>query len=180
MRLLLRLRDHIALRHVEICAVVAGEGLLDEHPRDRVQRFFPLRALRVPVDAETAQLHLRAGLTRPELDAPAGHEVERRDPLGHARGVVEPDRQLHDAVSEPDPLRPLARRGEEHLRRARVRVLLEEMVLDLPDVVEAEAVGELDLVERVLHDALFGVGIPRPRELVLVEETEPHRARFLL
>ena len=31
-----------------------------------------------------------------------------------------------------------------------MRVLLEEVVLDLPDDVEAEPVGELDLVERVL------------------------------
>jgi hypothetical protein len=31
-----------------------------------------------------------------------------------------------------------------------VRVLLEEVVLDLPHVVEAELVGQLDLVERVL------------------------------
>ena len=43
------------------------------------------------------------------------------------------------------------RGGEEHLGRARVRVLLEEVVLDLPDVVDAEPVGELDLLERVLR-----------------------------
>jgi hypothetical protein len=36
-----------------------------------------------------------------------------------------------------------------------VRVLLEEVVLDLPRVVDAEAVGELDLVERLLEEALL-------------------------
>ncbi len=47
-------------------------------------------------------------------------------------------------------------------------------MLDLPDVVEAELVGELDLVERVLHQLVLGVGIPLlavtgPWDLVLVE-----------
>ena len=46
-----------------------------------------------------------------------------------------------------------ARRGgrEEHLGGGGVAVLLEEVVLDLPDVVEADAVGELDLLEGVLE-----------------------------
>ena len=42
------------------------------------------------------------------------------------------------------------RGGEEHLGRRGVRVLLEEVVLDLPHVLDAELVGELDLLERVL------------------------------
>ena len=52
-------------------------------------------------------------------------------------------------------LRALAARGEEHLGRGGVRVLLEEVVLDLPRVVDAELVGELDLVERVLEEPLL-------------------------
>src|SRR4051812_9353951 len=39
--------------------------------------------------------------------------------------------------------------GEEDLGRARVRVLLEEVVLHLPHEVETEPVGQLDLLERV-------------------------------
>ena len=42
--------------------------------------------------------------------------------------------------------------GEEHLGRGRVGVLLEEVVLDLPDVLDAELVGELHLVEGVLDE----------------------------
>ena len=41
--------------------------------------------------------------------------------------------------------------AEEHLGRARVAVLLEEVVLDHPDVVDAEPVGELALLERLLE-----------------------------
>src|SRR4029077_7495873 len=85
-------------------------------------------------------------------------------------------RRLDDAVPEPDVLGALRRGREEHLRGARVRVLLEEVVLDLPRVVDAERVGVRDLVERVLDQAVFGVVGPRPRELVLVEDAELHRA----
>ena len=54
------------------------------------------------------------------------------------------------------------------------RVLLEEVVLDLPRVVVAEPVGELDLVEAVLEQLVLAVVGPRARELVLVEDPEPH------
>ena len=74
-----------------------------------------------------------------------------------ARRVVERRRRLHDAVPEPDVLGALRRGGEEHLGRARVRVLLEEVVLDLPHVVDAERVGELDLLERVLDQLVLAV-----------------------
>lgn len=47
-------------------------------------------------------------------------------------------------VAEADLLRALAGGGEKYLGRGGAAVLLEEMVLDLPCVVVAEAVGELD------------------------------------
>ena len=37
-----------------------------------------------------------------------------------------------------------------------------------------EPVGQLDLVERVGDQAALGVGVPRPRKLVLVEDAEAH------
>ena len=74
-------------------------------------------------------------------------------------------------------LRALAGGGEEDLGRARVRVLLQEVVLDLPDVVDAEPVGQLDLLERVGQQRLLVASRQRARELVLVEEAEPHAAR---
>ena len=78
-------------------------------------------------------------------------------------GWLNAGRDLHDAVPEPDLLGALAGRRQEHLGRARVRVLLEEVVLDLPHVVDADAVGELHLVERVGEQLLLGVLRPRPR-----------------
>jgi len=40
------------------------------------------------------------------------------------------------------------------------RVLLEEVVLDLPGVVDAEPIGQLDLCERVLEQTLLATGLP--------------------
>ena len=89
----------------------------------------------------------RRAFAEAEFDAAVGDEVERRDFFGDARGVIR--RQLDDAVAEPNVLRALARGGEEDLRGRRVRILLEEVVFDLPRVVEAQFVGEFDLIERV-------------------------------
>ncbi len=50
-------------------------------------------------------------------------------------------------------------------------------MLDLPDVVDAETVGELDLLERLRDQAPLGVRVPRTGELELVEQAESHRGR---
>src|SRR5439155_22885612 len=64
--------------------------------------------------------------------------------------------------------------GQEHRVRRGVVILLEEVVLYLPRVVDAEAVGELHLVERILEQLQLGAVLPGPRELVLVEDPELH------
>ncbi len=175
-RLLARLRHDVARRHRDELARVAGERLLGEAPHGDAQAFFPHAALRLGIDLETAELGFRRRLTGAEVDAPVRDEVERGDALGDPRRVVERGRRLHDAVPEPDVLRSLRRRREEHFGRAGVRVLLEEVVLDFPDVLEPELVGELDLVECVLEQLILGVSVPGARELVLVEDAELHGA----
>ena len=127
---------------------------------------------------ERVQLRDAAALADAQLDAPVAQEVEGADPLGDARRVV--GRQLHDAVTEADARRPLAGSGEEHLRRRRVAVLLEEVVLDLPGVVVAQPVGQLDLVESVVEQAVLVVALPRLRQLQLVEHAESHRPNLTL
>ena len=47
-------------------------------------------------------------------------------------------------------------------------------MLHLPGVVDAEPVGQLHLVQRVLEQALLGALGPRARELMLVEDAELH------
>ena len=149
-RLLDRLGHDVARRHLHELAVDAGERRLDHAAHRGLEALEPGVALRERVDAEAAELGLARRLAAAELDPTVGHEVEHRDPLGGARRVVELRRGEDDAVPEADLRRALAARGEEHLGRRRVAVLLEEVVLDLPHVLDAEAVGELDLVEGVL------------------------------
>ena len=48
------------------------------------------------------------------------------------------------------------------------------MVLDGPDLVEAELVGESHLLERALVNSPLGLRIPRARDGNLVEDSELH------
>jgi hypothetical protein len=48
------------------------------------------------------------------------------------------------------------------------------MVLDLPEVVDAEPVGEFDLLESVREQAVLIAGRARSRELMLIEDPESH------
>ncbi len=126
------------------------------------------------VDTEATELGLGRGLAGPEIDPPSRHEIEHRDPLGGAGRVVVSGCGLDDAVAQADVLGSLAHRGQKDLGGRRVGVLLEEVVLDLPHVVEPEPVGQLDLVEGVGDQLLFaGVG-PGAWQLVFVEEAELH------
>ena len=109
-----------------------------------------------------------------EVDATVGDEVQRGQPLGGARRVVVVRDHLADAVAETDPAGARRGCGEEHLGRRRVRVLVEEVVLDLPRVVEAEPVGQLHLLERVAQELELVVLAPRLGKLVLVEDAELH------
>ena len=47
-------------------------------------------------------------------------------------------------------------------------------MLDLPGIVVAELVGQFDLVERVLVEPVFAAGLPRARQLQLIENPELH------
>ena len=90
-----------------------------------------------------------------QLEAAARQDVEHRGALGDANRVIHLRHAHHGAVPDADSLRLHRARREEQLGRGAVRVLLEEVVLDGPDEVEAELVGEPHLVERVLvHLAL--------------------------
>src|SRR2546422_7992431 len=88
--------------------------------------------------------------------------------------MVERDGQLDDPVPEADAFRALGDGAEEDLGSGGVTVFLEEMVFDLPHVVDAETVGQLDLFERVLQQPVLVVHRPRARQLVFVEDPEPH------
>src|SRR2546425_3265149 len=125
-------------------------------------------------DAEALELHARGGLAGAELDPPARDQVEHRDALGDARGMIVAGRHEDDAVAEADALGARGARGQEDLGRRGVRVLLQEVVLDLPGVVDPEPVGQLHLRERLVDEAHLAVLLTGSGELVLVEDAELH------
>jgi hypothetical protein len=55
-----------------------------------------------------------------------------------------------------------------------VRVFLQEVVLHLPDIVEAELVGQLHLVEGVLEQLLLQPLGPGTGQLVFVKDAKSH------
>ena len=172
MRLLVRLGDDVARREVEVRAV-PFPGLARERRHQRFDRLLPHVALLAHAGAEGMKLDRPLTLSEPQLDPAAREEIERGDALGHPDRVIRGE--LDDAVAEPDAARPLAGRAQEDLGCRRVRVLLEEVVLDHPGVVIAQAIGQLDLSQGVLKDLVLAAGRPRPRQLVLVEDAESHR-----
>ena len=56
-----------------------------------------------------------------------------------------------------------------------MRILLEKVMLDFPHVVDAELVGELDLIERILEQLQLGAFVPWARQLMLVKCSQFHR-----
>jgi hypothetical protein len=80
----------------------------------------------------------------------------------------------HDAVAHADVLRDHGAGGEEQLRRRAVRVLLEEMVLDRPDMLEAKLVGQPHLLEAVVVNLPLAFARPWPRHGDFVEDPELH------
>ena len=98
-----------------------------------------------------------------EVDAAVGDEVEHRDRLRGADRVVVRLRQQPHAVPDADVLGAGRDRAVEHLGVRAVRVLLEEVVLDGPERVEAHLVAEDGLLDRVLVGLVLLARRPRAR-----------------
>src|SRR5438045_9225417 len=65
---------------------------------------------------------------------------------------------------------------KEYFRCRGVRIFFEKMMFDFPCVIDAELVGELDLIERLLKKPELVALVPRPRKLMFVENPEFHWA----
>ncbi len=150
-----------------------------QDPDDLRERLVEEVAGRLRVrDAEA--LVLGAGRSAPgaELEATVAQVVEHRDALGHARRVVHRRRQVEDARPEVHALGLAGDVAHEHLARGDVRVLLQEVVLGEPGVLEVVPVtGDRDggLVQQppVLEAALL-VGRRLVGHVTRVEDPEFH------
>jgi hypothetical protein len=173
-RLLHRLGNDIPRRHGEVLPLEAGIGIHHHHVGDLLHRLPPHGAPLVGLDAEALELRARGGLAGAPVHPAVGDQVQRGDALGDAGGRVVAGRHEHDPVAEPDALGPLRGGGEEHLGGGRVGVLLEEVMLHLPGMIDAQPVRQLHLVEGVLEQPQLGALGPGARKLVLVEDPELH------
>ena len=148
-RLLHRLRQHVAFGHRERSArrttTCSSAHSFGQHAHELVPRLLGV----VGVDVEAAELGPRGAARGADLEPTAREDVERRAALGDADRVVHLGHAHDRAVADADALGLRRDRGEHHLGRRAVRVLLEEVVLDRPHPVEAELVGEAGLLERV-------------------------------
>jgi hypothetical protein len=77
-------------------------------------------------------------------------------------------------VAEADAAGALRTSRQEHLGRRGVGILLQEVVLNLPDVVNAEPIREFHLRNRILNQSALGILIPGLWQLVLIEQPEFH------
>ena len=134
-------------------------------PCDLLGRLEGHGALLLDGDAEPAELEPGRALADAKIDAAVGEQVERGDAFRCARGMIVARDHLADAVAKADVLGQGRRAGQEHLGRGGMRVFVAEMMLDLPGVVVAEPVGQDDLIERLLEEAMLVAGRPRLLEL---------------
>ena len=82
--------------------------------------------------------------------------------------------QGDNAVADAHLLGALADRSQEDLGRAGVRVFLQKVMLDLPEILDAQPVGQLGLLQGFAEDPLFRSLAPRFRSLQFVENPEFH------
>ena len=128
---------------------VVLETAVLEHRDDRTDGVFPNRPLLLHRALERCQLGDAAALAHAELDPAAADQIQGGDPLGDPGRMVRG--QLDDTVAKADILGPLAGRAEEDFRGRTMGVFLQEMMLHHPGGIDAEAVGQFDLVERILE-----------------------------
>ena len=173
MRLLVRLRQHRALRHREVRALVA-ETLLRPHLRQHAHVFVPRRLRGIGIRTEAAEFGPRRAAAGADFEPSARHDVEHRAAFGDADHRIDLRHAHVDAVTDADALRLRGDRGQEDLRRRAMRILFEEVMLDRPAIIEAQLVREDRLLDAVVVDALFGVAMPRPRHADFIEDAELH------
>ena len=161
------------LKYLPLCSL----GPVLEHRDDGLHGLLEDLPLVLDGDAERLELGDRGTLAHAELATAARQQIEAGDTLGDPGRMV--GGELQDPVAEPDLLGALAGGRQERLRRRRVGIFLEEMVLDFPCVVVAELVGQFELAERILVEPVLVALFPGSRQLQLIEDAELHALSFL-
>ena len=128
---------------------------------------------RLGVDAETAELAGLVAAADAEVEPSTREDVDHGGVLGQTQRVVE--RQDHDGGADADAARGLGGRGR-HQQRAAEQAVAREVVLGEPGRVEAEGVGQLDLLERLEQHRVVTRSVRREQVL----DAELHGVGLLL
>ena len=115
----------------------------------------------------------------PNSKRPFAQVIEHGDALGHARRMIHRRRDVVDRRADVDPLGARGDVRQEDLRRRDVRVLLEKVVLDRPDVLAAGPIARYRELELAHQPIVLGVHRIRlhlvPRHVCLNEQSELHQ-----
>ena len=153
-------------------------GRHHHHVEALLDRLTPRCAFLGDVDAIAAQFEYRSGFTGAELDPPVRHEIECRNAFSDPSRMIVAWWHEHDAVAKTYALCALRARRQKHLRRRGMGILFQEMVFDLPRVVDANAVGELHLFERFAIDSMLSISVPGSRNLVVADSSSQREAFY--
>jgi hypothetical protein len=173
MRLLQGLRDHVATGHREAFPFVAGVRLQHHHVGDLLrglerQRLLLLRRIPKPCSSSRVAPSPMPNSTRP---------LEIRSSMATDSAV------RADGCSGESPGGCRSRGGCPGCRRPAPRgtrrtpsngILLQEVVLHRPRVVNSQPVGEAHLFQRLMDQPMLRAVAPGFRQLQLVEDSETH------
>ena len=144
----------------------AGPGLLDQ-----LDAFLDPLAAVLHVDAENVELVADKTAADAEIEAALRQLIERRRLFGHPHRIVE--RQHGGAGAEPDALGAGGEIGQERVVGGKQPAVADEVMLDDPGVIDADLVGEFDLLDDA---AIVGLRIAHIRQVGgKVEQSELHR-----
>jgi hypothetical protein len=167
MRALPRLGDEAGLADREEASLV-GKPLLGPRPQHDVHRLVEALAVLLLGDVIAAELGGAVAAAHADVEPPLGDDVDQRELLGQAQRVVEGE----DRGGEPDAHAACAGGGGGgEAGRIDGEAVVDEVMLGEPDLVEAELLRPLHLLELAVHD--LGVAQPR-RGLEEEEGSETH------
>src|SRR5438128_286343 len=88
--------------------------------------------------------------------------------------MIKVERQEADAMRYSDVAGALGHSTIKDFGRRTMRVLLEKMMLDFPNIVDPDTVGEFNLRERLPISIVFAQCMPRARGLHFIKQAEFH------
>ena len=126
------------------------------------------------VHLETVHLNQRGGAASAQVHPAVTQNIENGGPLGDAHRVVVLPRQQGHGVPDADALGALGDSAVEDFGGRAVGELPQEVVLDRPEVVEADLVGQVHLGQHLLVAFRLDAGVVGFGNLDFIHQAEFH------